>query len=69
MDESAASPLLVALFFILRCMIPLVIMLGISYLLRRFGLVAETGEPPKEQEQGNSNPGNSTEGGMAHGKA
>jgi len=30
----------------LRCFVPVAILLGISYLLRRLGLVAETPEPP-----------------------
>jgi len=34
------------LFFTLRCLIPLMIMLGISYLLRKFGLVQEPPKPP-----------------------
>jgi hypothetical protein len=58
MNESSASPLLVALLFILRCLVPLAILLGISYLLRKWGLVAETPEPPSgdETENGDDQP-------------
>ncbi len=45
MNETA-NPVFVALLFILRCLVPVAILLGISYLLRRLGLVAETLEPP-----------------------
>lgn len=48
----------VALLFILRCLVPLLILLGISYLLRRLGLVVvESPEPPDEDEiQDDENP-------------
>jgi|688.fasta_scaffold570908_2 hypothetical protein len=39
MNEPSTSPLLVGLFFVGRCMIPVVVLIGISYLLRKFGLV------------------------------
>jgi len=48
MNDSSANPIFVALLFILRCLIPVLILFGISYLLRRMGLVAETPEPPME---------------------
>lgn len=49
MNDPTANPLIVALLFILRCLVPLVILLGVSYLLRRLGLVAvEAPEPPDE---------------------
>jgi hypothetical protein len=49
MNETAANPIIVALLFILRCLVPLAILLGVSYLLRRLGLVAvESPEPPDE---------------------
>jgi len=51
MNEPSASPLLVALLFILRCLVPLAILFGISYLLRKWGLVAETPEPPSDYEE------------------
>jgi hypothetical protein len=51
MNEPSASPLFVVLLFILRCLVPLAILFGISYLLRKWGLVAETPEPPSDYEE------------------
>ena len=49
MNDTSANPLFVALLFILRCIVPLAILFGISYLLRKMGLVAvESPEPPDE---------------------
>jgi hypothetical protein len=49
MNEPSASPIYVVLLFILRCFVPLAILFGISYLLRRMGLVAiESPEPIEE---------------------
>ena len=45
MSTSGADPLIVILLFLLRCLVPLLLMLGLSYLLRRLGLIAEQ-EPP-----------------------
>ena len=46
MNDTSANPIFVGLIFILRCFVPLVILFGVSYLLRRLGLVApETPEP------------------------
>jgi hypothetical protein len=51
MNETAANPVFVVLLFILRCLVPLAILFGISYLLRRFGLVTiEAPEPPDERD-------------------
>lgn len=51
MSETSASPIFVALLFILRCLVPLGVLFGISYLLRRLGLVAETPEPPSGYDE------------------
>ena len=51
MNETTANPIFVALLFILRCLVPVVILFGISYLLRKLGLVAETPEPPPDYEE------------------
>lgn len=52
MNETAANPIYVALLFILRCLVPLAILFGISYLLRRFGLVTiDAPEPPEEPDE------------------
>jgi len=61
MDETSANPLIVVLLFLLRCLLPLVLMLGVSHLLRRWGLIGEPQSPPsptlEENEQGRVNPG------------
>ncbi|HEY5574184.1 MAG TPA: hypothetical protein VIK64_14280 [Anaerolineales bacterium] len=53
MDE--VNPVIIALMFFLRCLVPLAIMLGISYLLRRYGLITAPPPPPKELDNGNNN--------------
>lgn len=49
MNESSASSFYMVLLFILRCFVPLAVLFGISYLLRRMGLVAI--EPPEPKEE------------------
>ena len=57
MNETSANPVFVALLFVLRCLVPLAILFGISYILRKLGLVAETPEPPIENdENGDTSP-------------
>lgn len=51
MDNNSGNPIFVALFFILRCLIPLVIMLGISYLLRKLGLIVPPPQEPESDQQ------------------
>lgn len=48
-----ANPVIIALMFVLRCLVPLAIMLGISYLLRRFGLLREPTPPPQDEDLSN----------------
>ena len=49
MDEPSTNQFFVALLFVLRCLVPLAVLFGISYLLRKMGLVAvESPEPPDE---------------------
>jgi hypothetical protein len=55
MSDTPANPVFVALLFILRCLVPLVVLFGISYLLRKLGLVAETPEPPDDYEDNGNN--------------
>jgi hypothetical protein len=51
MNDTPANPIFVALLFILRCFVPLAILFGISYLLRRMGLIAvESPEPTDDHE-------------------
>ena len=70
MSEATESPIIVAVLFVLRCLVPLLLMLGVSYLLKRLGLIAPPPPPPPDENNGNHNGnGNSNGGGMAHGKA
>lgn len=39
MNDSSTGPVVIFFLFILRCLIPLAIMFGISYILQRLGLV------------------------------
>ena len=66
MGNTLDSPLLVILLFILRCLVPLIILLTISYILRKLGLVSE---PYKTPPQDHGNKHNSIgKGGLEHGK-
>jgi hypothetical protein len=52
MNEPSSNSFFVVLLFILRCFIPLAILFGVSYLLRRMGLVAvEVPEPEEKPEE------------------
>ncbi len=55
MSSSGADPLIVILLFLLRCLVPLLLMLGLSYLLRRLGLIAEQ-EPPSPAAPADAGP-------------
>jgi hypothetical protein len=68
MDKPDSNPLYIAFFFFLCCVVPLAVMLGISYLLRRLKLIAEPPPPPLGwDEEGQNHTQNSGEGGVAHG--
>ena len=67
MGNSLDSPLLVVVLFILRCLVPLIILLGISYLLRKLGLVSETNKKPQHDQGNNHN--SFHKGGLEHGKS
>ncbi len=43
-----ANPFYVALLCVGRCLVPLIILFGISYLLRRFGVIAKPTPPPEK---------------------
>ena len=61
MNDTSTSSFFVVLLFILRCIVPLAILFGISYLLRRMGLVAiETPEPYEKSEEKSSGDSGST---------
>ncbi|MCJ7529968.1 MAG: hypothetical protein MUO64_02905 [Anaerolineales bacterium] len=66
MDDVSANPLIIALLAVLRCLIPLLIMLGISYLLKLFGLIKEPPKAPAEPDI-EENDSNNLEGDQAHG--
>ncbi|MFZ6029530.1 MAG: hypothetical protein ACOYYS_17595 [Chloroflexota bacterium] len=55
MEPVNPNPLFIGLLFVLRCMIPLLILFGISYILRRLGLVAETPTNGKPSASGGAN--------------
>lgn len=61
MENAHTNPFFVALFFIIRCLLPLFIMLGISYLLKRLGLIAPPPKPPPDKDDGHND-----QGGFAH---
>ena len=57
MNETAANPIFVALLFILRCLVPLAVLFGISYLFRRLGLVViDSPEPSDDSDDRDDNP-------------
>jgi len=64
MNETNTSPLIVPLLFVLRCLLPLLLLFGISYLLRRLGLIST---PPPEPKEESSEKNNSGKGDLAHG--
>ncbi len=70
MDEGYLAPVYVILLYIARCLVPLGILLGISYILRRFGLISKPPPPPKGwNDDGNKDQNNNSplDGGFAHG--
>ena len=48
--NDTANPIYIALLFILRCLVPLFVLFGISYLLRRLGLVVIDSPEPENDE-------------------
>ena len=64
MDKVDLNPIYIALLYVLRCLVPLGIMLGFSYLLRRFGLIKAPPPPPKDW---NGDENGDAKGGLAHG--
>jgi len=68
MDKSDPGPIFLLIFFILRCVLPVLFLIGISYILRRLGFISKSPPPPPEQEEtaSHNNPNNST-GDFVHG--
>lgn len=65
MEEATVNPFVMVLLFILRCLVPLGLLLVVSYLLRRLGLIAEPSKPPAGWNNGNDNH-KPADGGSAH---
>lgn len=65
MDEQNATPLVIAFFFVIRCLVPLIIMLGISFILKKAGLISDTPKRPEEHREDNAGSQNGN-GGFAH---
>lgn len=66
--ENATNPIVIVFFYLIRCVIPLLIMLGISYILQKIGLISN---PPSQPGKTNSaaNEIDNNQGDFAHGKA
>jgi hypothetical protein len=65
MDRVNINPVFIGFLYILRCLVPLAVMLGISYLLRRFGLIKEP--PPPPADWNDTHEDNAQSGDLAHG--
>ena len=67
--EEGNTSIIVSLFFMARCLVPLLIMFGISYILKRLGYIKESpSAPPESRNVGDEhNKGNTEEGGLTHG--
>ncbi|MBN2146888.1 MAG: hypothetical protein JW726_05850 [Anaerolineales bacterium] len=46
-----SNPIYFALLCVVRCLVPIAILLGISYLLRRWGFIAKPSTPPNGYEE------------------
>lgn len=44
MNDTTTSPIIMGLLFVLRCLVPLGILFGVSYLLRRMELIVDQAE-------------------------
>jgi hypothetical protein len=55
MDDPNINLLYIILLYILRCLVPLGIMLGFSYLLRKLGLIKTAPRPPKDWDDHDQN--------------
>lgn len=44
MNDTSTSPVIMGFLFVLRCLVPLGILLGVSYLLRRMELIVDHAE-------------------------
>jgi hypothetical protein len=55
MGEATANPIFVGLLCVARCLVPLVLLFVVSYLLRRFGVIAKPTPPPDDYQDSESN--------------
>jgi len=55
MEEFQTNPLVIFLMFVARCGVPLAIMLGITYLLRKFGFIKGPPPPPADWDNNQNN--------------
>jgi NADH:ubiquinone oxidoreductase subunit B-like Fe-S oxidoreductase len=55
MGDATANPIYIAMLCIARCLVPLLILFGVSYLLRRFGVIAKPAPPPEEYQKSDDN--------------
>jgi hypothetical protein len=67
--EEGNTAIIVGMFFMARCLVPLLIMFGISYLLKRLGYIKESPSPPSELRNGGDEHknGNTEAGSLKHG--
>lgn len=65
MDNASANPIIVFLLCVARCMVPVLILLGVSYLLRRYGFIKSLPPPPDDYNELSDN-NSSEEGGLEH---
>jgi len=55
MGDLTANPVYVVVLCIARCFIPLLILFGVSYLLRRLGVIAKPAPPPTDYQNREEN--------------
>lgn len=60
MEEISASPIIVPLLFLLRCALPLAVLILISYLLRKGGWIIGANHKQEENSEGNATSGGNT---------
>lgn len=55
MGEATVNPIYIALLCVVRCGVPVLILFVISYLLRRFGVIAKPTPPPEGYQSSEDN--------------
>jgi NADH:ubiquinone oxidoreductase subunit B-like Fe-S oxidoreductase len=55
MGDATANPIYIAMLCIARCLVPVLILFGVSYLLRRFGVIAKPAPPSDEFQKSDEN--------------